>query len=58
MSLWLVIYLLFPVLNAMARCLTRHADEQGYPHQPGSLPIWAGIVILLSLNRLASMAFS
>ncbi|KAL5527640.1 hypothetical protein ACEPAG_6441 [Sanghuangporus baumii] len=58
MSLWPVIYLLFPVLNAIAKYTAGQFDGRDSVQYSGSMCVWIGIIVLLSLNRLAAMAFS
>lgn len=64
MSLWPLIYFLFPVTNAIARRtynnlgIPGEAEEDGYPTAPLGSVAWFFVILILSLNRLASMSYS
>ena len=58
MSLWPVVYLLFPILNLVARHTIKGVYEEGYDTEPAGLAVWFLVALSLSLSRLAAMSFS
>ena len=61
MSLWPVTYLLFPILNLVAKLTVGTSVLEalsGTGTKPAGVVVWTMVGILLALNRLASMAYS
>ena len=61
MSLWPVTYLLFPILNLIAKVTVRTGVLEavsGSETKPAGLVVWTMVGVILALNRLASMAYS
>ena len=61
MSLWPVTYLLFPILNLVAKATVDTYNVGGseqYTSKSAGIVVWLLVGLLLALNRLASMAYS
>ena len=56
-------YLLFPLVNLVARYTVRFAEEpdpnaEEWPTPPAGAAVWTGIITILFINRFSCMAFS
>lgn len=60
MALWPAIFLLFPITHFVAR-MTMDFTDGSHSHtsstQPASIEVWIAISVLLTLNRVATMAY-